>query len=572
MCELTGDSSDDASDEKTVGRADVIVTTPEKWDSFSRFRRDAQGVMGRVGLLMVDEIHTLGDLGRGPCLEAVIARMQTISRGDSLVASMPIARLRVLAASATVANVHEVAEWLGPTTAVMQFDESFRPVPLTWRVLAYPMGKVFTFDKALIGRLFQVVREYAASRPALVFCNSRKTCQQAAAAVAQLAASSGAFLSSDAHRSHLAQAAQRLADKPLAAMVRSGVAYHDASLDAADRRALEGLFASGALLVLCCTSGLAVGINLPARLVVVLNTAKYSSAASGYEEYSRIEVLQMAGRAGRPQFDDRGVCVIMTREEMRGRYEAVLGGAEVIESHMHEHLITHLNAEIAAAGSWMADVPACLRWLKSTFLCVRMRRAPLRFKLGASVTDDALDAHLKRLLLGSLRRLADAGMIEFADDAMGVVALPLGQIMARFCVDFDTCVSFKAVDDKSGLQAVVGLLAAASEFREPLYLRHAEKRALFAINASPSVRYPLMDGKKPSKVKTAAMKASLLLQLRARGPPARRIPLGGLHAPPVGRAHPQRPCRVPRPRGGAPAGAPRGGRPPALAPQRPRLA
>ena len=54
----------------------------------------------------------------------------------------------------------------------------------------------------------------------------------------------------------------------------------------------------------------------------------------------------------------------MTRDEMRARYEQMLGGTETIESRMYESPLTHLNAEIASAGTYMSDVPTCLRWLK----------------------------------------------------------------------------------------------------------------------------------------------------------------------------------------------------------------
>ena len=85
----------------------------------------------------------------------------------------------------------------------------------------------------------------------------------------------------------------------------------------------------------------------------------------------------MAGRAGRPQFDDQGVCVVMTRDQMRGRYERMLAGTETIESQLHEHQLKHLNAEIAyGAGTYMSDISVCLRWLKSTFLFTRIKRNP----------------------------------------------------------------------------------------------------------------------------------------------------------------------------------------------------
>ena len=75
---LTGDDDDDTADERSVANADLILTTPEKWDSFTRFRRDAQGLIGRVGLLLLDEVHLLNDEQRGPTLESMVSRMQTI--------------------------------------------------------------------------------------------------------------------------------------------------------------------------------------------------------------------------------------------------------------------------------------------------------------------------------------------------------------------------------------------------------------------------------------------------------------------------------------------------------------
>ena len=73
--------------------------------------------------------------------------------------------------------------------------------------------------------------------------------------------------------------------------------------------------------VLCTTSTLAQGVNLPAHLVVVKGTRRWvrdKGDVPGNKEYDRSTILQMIGRAGRPQFDDEGVAVVMTQKEARG--------------------------------------------------------------------------------------------------------------------------------------------------------------------------------------------------------------------------------------------------------------
>ena len=78
----------------------MLCRPSSRWDSFTRFRRDAQGVVSRVGLLLLDEIHLLNDPGRGPTLEAVVARMRTLSQSAD-VRGTPIAALRTVSLSAT---------------------------------------------------------------------------------------------------------------------------------------------------------------------------------------------------------------------------------------------------------------------------------------------------------------------------------------------------------------------------------------------------------------------------------------------------------------------------------------
>lgn len=63
----------------------VILTTPEKWDSITRKWTDNMYLIGSVKLLLLDEVHLLGDGSRGGCLETIICRMKTVQRAATRV-------------------------------------------------------------------------------------------------------------------------------------------------------------------------------------------------------------------------------------------------------------------------------------------------------------------------------------------------------------------------------------------------------------------------------------------------------------------------------------------------------
>lgn len=119
-------------------------------------------------------------------------------------------------------------------------------------------------------------------------------------------------------------------DKDLQATGSCGVAFHHAGLDIRDRQAVEDMFLRNQLTVICCTSTLAVGVNLPAHLVIIKNTVTWSD--NGTKEYVDLEIMQMLGRAGRPQFDDSGVAVIMTRKCKEERYKQMEDANKTLES------------------------------------------------------------------------------------------------------------------------------------------------------------------------------------------------------------------------------------------------
>ena len=363
--------------------------------------------------------------------------------------------------------------------------------------------------------LYPVLLQYADGRPSLVFCASRREAEDSAAKVVEgIPRGAGyqggpphPFVRSAAAAAALAAAAAGVESPRLAACLPAGVGFHSAALSPADRNAVEALFRAGTLLVLCTTSTLAQGVNLPARLVVIKGTRQYEKG--GYKEYPRSAVLQMIGRAGRPQFDERGCAVIMTERSCVQAYTALAGGGDAVESKLAGALPEHLCAEVVAGT--VGDISQAVAWLKASFLWTRMAAAPAGYGLPPGATAAALEREGKALLLRTCAALADAAAIRIDEDGFGLSPLPAGEQLTRFYVRFATLRAAQAAPRHAALPDVLLLLASAEEFAW-VKLRRDEKALCKQLNVT--VRYPLMDaqGKAVKVFTTGAQKLYLMVQ------------------------------------------------------------
>ncbi|OEL17758.1 ATP-dependent DNA helicase MER3-like protein [Dichanthelium oligosanthes] len=104
--EMTGDNEFYCN--KAINDADLILTTPEKFDSMSRhgIRDGALGFFSDIALVLIDEVHLLND-PRGAALEAVVSRIKMLSRHGNM-KSAPLANVRFVAVSATIPNIEDI--------------------------------------------------------------------------------------------------------------------------------------------------------------------------------------------------------------------------------------------------------------------------------------------------------------------------------------------------------------------------------------------------------------------------------------------------------------------------------
>ncbi len=303
---------------------DVIITTSEKCDSL--LRHDTK-FFNDVHLLIADEVHLLTDPGRGPTLEMILSKMK---------------HKRILALSATISNASDIADWLDAELV----ESDWRPVPLKSGV--YFQGAILYEDEtksvethgdACVTLAFDGL-EYG---QVLFFVNTRRSTQAVASRIAKKLKTivrEPLDFSDSVYRPTLRECSVH------------GVSFHHAGLKRHDRVLIENAFKENTLKVLVATPTLAAGINLPARRVVVRDVKRFYQNV-GYRHIPVLEIHQMMGRAGRPQYDSEGEALLVakTEEDMDILFdEYIHGKTEPISSKLASQaaLRTHLLALLAS--------------------------------------------------------------------------------------------------------------------------------------------------------------------------------------------------------------------------------
>ncbi|CAJ0938543.1 unnamed protein product [Ranitomeya imitator] len=138
---------------------------------------------------------------------------------------------------------------------------------------------------------------------------------------------------------------QRSRNKQLRELFPDGFSIHHAGMLRQDRSLVENLFSQGHIKVLVCTATLAWGVNLPAHAVIIKGTQIYDAKRGSFVDLGILDVMQIFGRAGRPQFDKFGEGTIITTHDKLSHYLTLLTQQNPIESQFLESLSDNLNAE-----------------------------------------------------------------------------------------------------------------------------------------------------------------------------------------------------------------------------------
>lgn len=502
LVELTGDNTPDT---RSIRNADIIVTTPEKWDGISRSWQ-TRGYVSQVSLVIIDEIHLLGG-DRGPVLEIIVSRMNYI-------ASQKKGSVRLVGMSTACANATDLGNWLGVKEGLFNFRHSVRPVPLEIYIDGFPEVRGFCPLMQSMNRpTFLAIKTHSPTKPVIVFVASRRQTRLTARDLINFCGMEDnprRFLGMS--EEDLSLNLSRVKDEALREALSFGIGLHHAGLVESDRLLSEELFANNKIQILVATSTLAWGVNLPAHLVVVKGTQFFDAKTEGYKDMDLTDVLQMLGRAGRPQFDNSGIARIFTQDSKKAFYKHFLHTGFPVESSLHKVLDNHLGAEISAETiNTKQDALDYLTW---TFFFRRLHKNPSYYGLEISAEEhNTIEAqrlandYMVELVEKSLTELADSGCTTINSNG-DIDPTPLGKIMSYYYLSHKTIRHLlKHAKPNATFEDVLSWMCCAAEYDE-LPVRHNED----LINAEMSANLPLKAERLGLPMWDPHVKAFLLLQ------------------------------------------------------------
>ncbi len=317
----------DSADQWLADYEMVFVST-EKFDSLIRHGVDW---LANIGCLIFDEVHMLGDMSRGPTLEILITKL------------MSSCKAQIIALSATIGNAKEISKWLDAKL----IESDYRPVKLTKGIIcnstvyygedAPEMSSILN-GSSRIPEIRIAEDTLLQKKQALIFYSTRRNAE---AGAQRIAAALGDTVSKGnrAELESVSKSVLEVLERPtdqcikLSKLVKSGVAFHHAGLLNVQRGIIEDAFKSNMIKVICSTTTLGFGVNLPAHTVLVRDIHRYENSSSGMMGVN--EVTQLFGRAGRPKYDTEGRALLIasSMDRMRELYrDYIIAKPEPVDS------------------------------------------------------------------------------------------------------------------------------------------------------------------------------------------------------------------------------------------------
>ena len=365
---------------------DILICTIEKGNSLINHFIDEKR-MHEIGIVVVDELHMVGDASRGYLLELMLSKLLYI---NSVYRNRGLEPVQIVGMSATMSNTALLSQWL--KAAFYQTD--YRPVSLEEYIVLkdndskkknnhhqhlsvyryQPESRTFASDRKIqplphVG--FKIPDEWYLCQDIflepklsmLVFCASRARVETTCIALCDcyerlnFATAAPVPPALRQHRHDLLEQLSRVPtqlDPTLGRSVPHGIAFHHAGLTVDERTLIEDGFRRGWLHVLVCTTTLGAGVNLPCRRVVFMGLQK------GREQLSPGDYRQMRGRAGRTGLDDHGESYVLVEKKKAAAKNSDQEELEALKTGLVDSVPQSLRSGLRERGLGSGLIDRCL--------------------------------------------------------------------------------------------------------------------------------------------------------------------------------------------------------------------
>jgi helicase len=232
------------------------------------------------------------------------------------------------------------------------------------------------------------------------------------------------------------------ASKTLARLIANGAAFHHAGLDNNERALVEDYFKENLLKVIVATPTLAAGVNLPSRRVIVRDYRRFEPDRGSYP-IPILEYKQMAGRAGRPKYDEYGEAVLVARTEPE--HDFLIDNYTLSEP---EDITSKLASPRAVRAHLLASVAAEM---------TRNREEIDSLIAGTFFSHQFDQWEINQHVSSALGFLEEGGLIETISDDH-YTATPLGKRASQLYIDPYTAILFRDVLSETDGHSIIGIL------------------------------------------------------------------------------------------------------------------
>ncbi|KAI4458912.1 putative dna polymerase theta [Holotrichia oblita] len=362
------------------------------------------GRTDELGLVVIDELHLIGDQSRGATLEELLSKLLCIQEN-----------IQIIGMSATIGNLNEICKFLNAES----YTQNFRPVELVEYVKCAIFGKIKKIDPDFLGGM---VMEVVPNDSCLIFCSSKKNCENVATLLCRVLPVS----LKDVKINEKADLKKALEEETgnlcniLKVSLQFGVAYHHSGLTADERRLIEDAFRAKTLLVICCTSTLAAGVNLPTKRVIL----RQPYIGRDFINLSRYK--QMVGRAGRAGLGDAGESItICTIQDLPKIKELLLSPMDEALSSMYQNGAIGMRQLL-------------LSLISLNIATTRIELHKMARKTLLAVQESRLGVKLKKIIDNAIVELFKLGAIKVEDNCSQESVRSEEDISVRFSSSYST--------------------------------------------------------------------------------------------------------------------------------------